>query len=80
MIETEERDLTTDSGVDFVDGWLRANVPFVSGGMIDFALDVRQIIADLERRLTGDEEFDAAELDTAEQGVDGDGAPVSESG
>jgi hypothetical protein len=36
--------MPTSTPVEFIDEWLTANAPYVSGHVVDFALDLRTVI------------------------------------
>ena len=48
--------MPTDTKTDYIDEWLSTHLSYLPGDIIDFALDVRRMIAELEEELAAMEE------------------------
>lgn len=43
--------MPSDTKTDYVDEWLSSHLPYLPENIVDFALDVRRMIAELEAAL-----------------------------
>lgn len=53
--------MPTDTKTDYIDEWLSTHMSYLPGDIIDFALDVRRLIAELEEELAAHEQPEATD-------------------
>lgn len=66
--------MPTDTKTDYIDEWLSTHLSYLPGDIIDFALDVRRMIAELEEELAALEETGSDEPAGGAEQEPGEGA------